>query len=152
MLLVKSKESKNSGKLQAQKALGLLLCTPFAAFAQSSTGFSANSIVSIFLSLLAIVALIFGLAYFMRRFNVTQTGSSQIENVASMMVGTKERIMVIQVGDEQHLLGITATNINHLSKLEIPLESKSKEMPGEVFKQKFTQLLNANNQPKDDEK
>ena len=45
--------------------------------------------------------------------------------VASMMAGSKEKIMVIQVGEEQHLLGVTSHNINHLAKLEQTLEANS---------------------------
>ena len=80
------------------------------------------------------------LAFIMRRFNVTQTGSSQMKVVASMMAGTKERILVLQVGDEQHMVGITAHNINHLAKLETPLEQPA-ATPAEQFKDKFTQAL-----------
>ena len=59
----------------------------------------------------------------MRRFNVTQTGTANLKVVASMMAGSKERVMVIDVGGEQHLLGVTAHNINHLAKLTTPIAS-----------------------------
>jgi flagellar protein FliO/FliZ len=61
------------------------------------------------------------LAYLMRRFNVVHSGSNELKVVASMMAGNRERIMVLQVGKEQHLVGVTAHNINHLAKLEDPL-------------------------------
>ena len=60
--------------------------------------------------------------------------------VASMMAGTKERILVLQVGEEQHMVGITAHNINHLAKLDKPLEQPT-ATPAEQFKDKFTQAL-----------
>ncbi len=58
-----------------------------------------------------------------------------------MMAGTKERIMVIEVGDEQHLIGVTAHNINHLSKLETPLIIPSTKGGGDQFKQKLIKAM-----------
>ncbi|GAC15235.1 flagellar protein FliO/FliZ [Aliiglaciecola lipolytica E3] len=48
--------------------------------------------------------------------------------------------MVIEVGEEQHLIGVTATNINHLAKLEQPLQ-KPTNTTGDNFKDKLTQAL-----------
>ena len=84
-----------------------------------------TSVLSIFLSLLVVVGVIFALAYIMRRFNVTAMGSNHLKVVASMVAGTKEKIMVIQVGDEQHLIGVTSHNISHLSKLDKNLDAVS---------------------------
>lgn len=145
MLLVRSKELRNSNKFNVI-ARGLwcavpLLFLPFSALAQDkspeSIG-SASTWVSVFMSLLLVIGVVLMLGFIMRRFNVTHTGTSQMKIVASMMAGARERIVVIQVGDEQHLVGITAHNINHLSKLETPLEP---EQPGERFKAKFNQIL-----------
>ena len=64
--------------------------------------------------------------------------------LASMMAGTKEKVMVIEVGGEQHLLGITAHNINHLATLATPIESKDKSIPvdGKAgFQQKLVQAM-----------
>jgi flagellar protein FliO/FliZ len=140
MLLVKSRESKNLDKSRAQLALGafLLLALPVSA---QGAGPSAPSYVSILLSLFVVIAMIFAIAFVMRRFNVTQSGSADLKSVATMMVGTKERIMVIEVGNEQHLVGITATSISHLSKIETPISSDSRQNPGEVFKSKLAQFL-----------
>ncbi|WP_268406716.1 flagellar biosynthetic protein FliO [Alteromonas sp. a30] len=93
---------------------------------------------SVFLSLIVVIGIVFMLAYLLRRLNVTHTGSNQMHVVATMMVGTRERMMVVQVGDEQHLIGITANNINHLAKLEQPI---SGPQVNENLKSKFQSLL-----------
>jgi flagellar protein FliO/FliZ len=152
MLLVKSRESKS---LNSYKIINLLktgcyalflssICTP--AFAQQSDSAlgGTSSFISIFLALALVIAIIFALAFIMRRFNVTQSGNGQMKVVASMMAGTKEKIMVIEVGDEQHLLGITAHNINHLATLNTNLESTNKapELDGKAgFQQKLVQAM-----------
>ena len=134
MLLVKSRESKNSNKARPSNArlsgLSLIFCTFSLALTQPVLGqdsskslTSSSSILSVFLSLLVVIAIIFAIAFVMRRFNVAQAGHGKMRVVASMMAGSKEKIMVIQVGDEQHLLGITTHNINHLAKLDKPIST-----------------------------
>jgi flagellar protein FliO/FliZ len=107
---------------------------------------SASSILSVFLSLLVVIAIIFAFAYVMRRFNVAQSGNGQMRVIASLAAGTKEKIMVIEVGDEQHLLGITAHNINHLAKLENPLHkdkpsASESQNPQVNFQQKLVNAM-----------
>lgn len=144
MLLVKSKELKSSGK-NLLKSVGYfvapltILLTPTANAAASIT--NPTSVLSIFLSLLLIVGIIFSLAYVMRRFNVTPCNSQHLKVVASLSAGARERVMVIQVGDEQHLIGVTAQNINHLSKLATPIVTQQHNPGGAMFKQKLVQAM-----------
>ncbi|WP_334018902.1 flagellar biosynthetic protein FliO [Alteromonas sp. S015] len=109
-----------------------------------------TSLLSIFLSLLVVIGVIFALAYVMRRFNVTAMGGNQMKVAASMVVGTKEKIMVIQVGEEQHLIGVTSHNISHLSKLDknldIPVKGVNKiigerQNGADAFKQKLVAAM-----------
>lgn len=76
----------------------------------------------------------------MRRFNVAHTGNGDLKVVASMVAGTKERIMVVEVGDEQYLLGITSNNISHLATLPTHIEPRKNEM-ADQFKDKLTAAL-----------
>jgi flagellar protein FliO/FliZ len=146
MLLVKLRESRSSDKssyfIRGCALLPLILTS--SAFAQSTQSITnPASVVSIFLSLLVVVAIIFALAYVMRRLNVTTMGNGQMKVVASMVAGTKEKIMVIEVGDEQHLVGVTAHTITHLSKLDAKLETPQRESKpgGELFKQKLVAAM-----------
>ncbi|WP_338063723.1 flagellar biosynthetic protein FliO [Alteromonas flava] len=95
---------------------------------------------SIFLSLLVVIGIIFALAYVMRRFNVAHTGNGDLKVVASMVAGTKERVMVVEVGDEQYLLGVTAHNISHLATLPNKITPKKSEV-ADQFKQKLVQAM-----------
>ena len=145
MLLVKSRESKSSGKFPFKTEVysTFLLTALYSGDSLAAASITnPTSILSIFLSLLLIVAIIFSLAYIMRRFNVTPGSSGQLKVVASLSAGTRERVMVIQVGDEQHLIGVTAQNINHLSKLQTPLAtSVPAANGGAAFKQKLVQAM-----------
>lgn len=152
MLLVKSKELKSLNSYKFKNTLKTGCCALFLsslwlpAQAQSSAApiGGMSSFISILLSLMLVIAIIFALAYIMRRFNVTQAGNGQMKVVASMMAGAKEKIMVIEVGDEQHLIGITAHNINHLATLKTPLQNNAKASPidGKAgFQQKLVQAM-----------
>ncbi|WP_076012542.1 flagellar biosynthetic protein FliO [Alteromonas abrolhosensis] len=121
------------------------------AVAQSTQSITnPTSVLSIFLSLLVVVGVIFALAYVLRRVNVTAMGGNQMKVAASMVVGTKEKIMVIQVGEEQHLIGVTSHNISHLSKLDknldVPVKGVNKttgeqQNGADAFKQKLVAAM-----------
>ncbi len=145
MSLVKSRESKSLDKKNSLKSWVWISLSPILgasneALAEAKSLSNPTSILSIFLSLLLVVAIVFAFAWMMRRFNVTASGHGQMKVVASMVAGTRERIMVIEVGDEQHLVGVTSSNINHLAKLEKPL-SAPQTATASAFKDKLTQAL-----------
>ncbi len=145
MLSVRSRESKSFAKTLSKTGGCFLLPLLFSLTvrAEGTQSFSNPvSVLSIFGSLLLVVGIIFSLAWLMRRFNVTHASSGQMKVVASMVAGARERIIVVQVGDEQHLIGVTAHNINHLSKLETPLETNGgSESGGADFKQKLIKAM-----------
>ncbi|MGO4998518.1 flagellar biosynthetic protein FliO [Oceanisphaera sp. W20_SRM_FM3] len=74
-------------------------------------------------SSLAVIAAIFVLGWLLRRLRGAALlgGSRQLKIVASLAIGQRERVMVVQVGEEQWLLGVTAQQISGLGKLEQPL-------------------------------
>jgi flagellar protein FliO/FliZ len=146
MLLVNWKESKSLDRQKAYKtwawiALCSCLCVSFKANSAPQSLSNPTSIVSIFLSLLLVIGVVFMLAFLMRRFNVTQSGTSNLKVVASMMAGAKERVMVIEVAGEQHLLGITAHNINHLATLSSPIDTSTASSGNENFKDKLSLFM-----------
>ena len=124
MLLAKSRESRNCVKSYYKTGYwvspALLIFSPITIASPASIT-SPTSVASIFLSLLLVVGVIFLLAFLMRRFNVTTAGQGQLRVVASLMTGNREKVMVIQVGEDQHLIGVTTHHISHLGHLTTPL-------------------------------
>lgn len=76
---------------------------------------------SMILSLLMVLALIIICAFILKRFNFTQQSASQLKVVTSLSLGAKERIVVIQAGEQQLLLGVTAQQVTLLERLAEPL-------------------------------
>ncbi|MEY8199063.1 MAG: flagellar biosynthetic protein FliO [Colwellia sp.] len=76
---------------------------------------------SMILSLLMVLALIIICALVLKRFNLTQQGVNQLKVVTSLSLGAKERVVVIQAGEQQLLLGVTAQQVTLIERLEEPL-------------------------------
>jgi len=98
-------------------------------------------------SLLFVIALILGMAWLLKRMRVPAFGQQKgLSVVRQLPVGTKERLMIVQAGNEQFLIGVTAQSINMLSKLETPLTQEEPEST--PFSQSLTQLLKKNDKNK----
>ena len=90
-----------------------------AAHAPSSPGLAGA-----FFALLLVLGLILGLAWLLKRRPGAGLGirpSEQLRVVSMLSVGAKERVMVIEVGKEQLLIGVTAGGITALHTLPEPL-------------------------------
>ena len=77
---------------------------------------------SMILSLIMVLAVIFISAIVLKRFNITQQNSSQLKVIANLSLGAKERIIVVQVGEQQLVLGVCPQQISLLKNLEKPLD------------------------------
>lgn len=104
-------------------AVGILISG--AAWAQESS--TALNLMSMLSSLLGVVLLILILAWLVKRFNPQLGASTHFKIVRSMPLGARERLLVIEIDDKQHLLGVTPHSINYLYQLENPLPQT--EMP-----------------------
>ena len=82
------------------------------------------------LGLLLVLGLIFALAWLLRR--VQQTGSRQgqvIELISSRALGARDRLVLVQVGEEQILLGLTPGRITPLHVLKEPVQVPGTAQP-----------------------
>lgn len=78
---------------------------------------------SMIMSLLMVLGLIIVSALVLKRFNLTQQNSSQIKVIASLSLGAKERVIVVQIGDQQMVLGVCPQQISLLKNLDTPIEN-----------------------------
>lgn len=79
------------------------------------------------LSSVLVVGLVLALGWLLRktRFGNGLGGHRQLRVVATLALGSRERLLVVQVGEEQWLLGVTAQQVSSLGKLERPLSLPS---------------------------
>ncbi len=82
------------------------------------------------LGLLLVLGLIFALAWLLRR--VQQAGPRQgqvIELISSRALGARDRLVLVQVGNEQILLGLTPGRITPLHVLKEPVQLPDTTQP-----------------------
>lgn len=96
------------------------------------------------LSLLVVLAVILMLAWIAKKSRVFGSNHQQLQVVATLPLGPKERIMVIKVGNEQVLVGVTGQQINLLKELPQPLENDQPEL--NPFATKLAQMMKPHNE------
>lgn len=103
---------------------------------------SGRHLMSVTLALMGIVGLIFALSWFVKRFSHGGfTAGSTIKILSTMPLGTRERIVLIDAGGQQLLLGITATNINTLHVFDTPIVVENKTESQSDFSRKLMTIL-----------
>ena len=99
-----------------------------------------GSVLQLTLSLAAVVAAIFGLGWLLRRLHGLPGSTHRaLRVVATLPVGTRERIAIIQAGDTQVLIGLSPGRIQTLHVLGRPVGAASAAIgpegpPASVFK------------------
>ncbi len=105
------------------------------------SGFSWNYIARLVLTLVAVLVCFFFFAWILRRSNLpVRAHDKNLSVVASVSIGAREPVMVVQAGEKQVLLGITPTQINSLTVLESPLKL-SEQKDETSFRTAFEKLV-----------
>lgn len=83
---------------------------------------SAVNLLQTLMGLLLVLACVVLVAWLLKRTNSFHTAAnSKLKVIAGIPLGSRERAVLVQIGDEQILLGVTPQQINTLHKLETPL-------------------------------
>ena len=125
--------------------LGLLLALPAMAAepvaSMSSAGMGAQ-MSKLLLGLLLVIGLIFLLAWLLRRVQqLNPRGNQAIKLISSHALGPRERLVLVQVGSEQVLLGLSAGRIAPLHVLKEPVHLPDAEPASPEFAQRLMELL-----------
>lgn len=108
---------------------------PVAQNAQMAAGYLTQLVGGLALVILVIVLL----AWILRRMpGMPGQGPQIIEILAVRAVGARERLLLVQIGGEQILVGLTPTGMRHLHTLRKPIDRP----PVEEWSGDFASLLN----------
>jgi flagellar protein FliO/FliZ len=134
-----------------QKILLLGLALPWTAIAAEPSAQAVvplagagmgGQLVQLLLGLLLVIGLIFLLAWLMRRVQqIVPRGGQVIKVVATQALGPRDRLVLVQVGAEQVLLGLTPGNITSLHVLREPVHLPDAEPASSEFAQRLMELL-----------
>lgn len=84
---------------------------------------ATGNLLQMILGLIAVLMLIVGLAWVMRRMGgVTGAAAGSLRILGGLSIGTRERIVLVQVGEQQLLLGVAPGRVQTLHVLEHPIQ------------------------------
>jgi len=121
---------------QAWLFLGLFCCSlqGFAATSEANTTSAAASLEpsqylwQIAMSLIFILLIIFAAAWMLKRFGkVNGVAGEQMKILGVMTLGQRERVVLMSVGKQQLLIGVTASRVSLLYELEEPVDIESEK-------------------------
>ena len=130
--------------------LFLLLILPLSALAAETTASPtpmagsnlAGQLGQMLLGLLLVIGLIFALAWLLRRVQqLTPRTGQVIKLLATQPLGPRDRLVLVQVGNEQILLGLSAGRIAPLHVLKEPVHLADAEPATPEFAQRLMELL-----------
>lgn len=108
-----------------------------------SAGVSSAQLLTVLFSLVFVVALIFGMAWLVRKLGMgggLMTRNTAMSVVATMPIGTRERLVIVDVAGQQLLLGVTAQSIQALHVLDEPIAAPDKAA-GSAFSEKLMAVM-----------
>ncbi len=105
---------------------------------------TTDQLLKVTLGLGVIVGLIFLVAWAVKRMGYMQFGGNdQFKVVSSLAVGQRERLIVVEVGKEQILVGVAPGRINKIHHLSEHIETANRApAPATLFASKLKQALN----------
>ncbi|RMM46126.1 hypothetical protein ALQ77_01004 [Pseudomonas corrugata] len=103
----------------------------------------AGQLTQLVLGLLLVLGVIFLLAWLLRRVQQAgPTGKGQvIDIVGSRALGPRDRLVLVQVGNEQILLGLSPGTITALHVLKEPVQVPATDQATPEFAQRLMELL-----------
>ena len=104
---------------------------------------SPESMVQMLLALTVVVLIIVGLAIFIKRFSLAPGSSSgTIKILGGLPLNSKDRLLLIQVGDEQILISASPGRIGKVHDLRAPLDPEQIRVATKSDGNSFNNLLN----------
>lgn len=89
---------------------------------------SAGSLLQVLFGLIVVLGLMAGAAWLLRRFGLNKTASTHtVKIIGGVSVGTRERVMVVEVADQWIVVGVAPGRVNALSTMprqEMPQEAQ----------------------------
>ena len=98
--------------------------------AEPVRSFAAAGLLQAGFGLAVVIGLIFLLAWGLRRFGLQSSGNGKLlKVVSSVMVGQRERVVVVEIGDAWLVLGVAAGQVRALHTLPAGQLSNAPAMP-----------------------
>jgi flagellar protein FliO/FliZ len=106
----------------ARRVLYAISATPFAAPVQQVASGSAGGLLRVVVALIVVLAAVLAAAWLARRMRAFSGGGggANLEMLAQLPLGTRERVVLLRVGDCQVLIGVAPGSVRTLHVLQAP--------------------------------
>lgn len=124
-----------------------IACLPIPAIAGEPIGPQSTSWGALFqalLALLVVLAALFAFLWLLRRLSPLQMGAQGVVRVVGgVMLGSRERLVIVEVADQWLLLGVAAGQVNHLHTMPKPqgYSAPADNVASGSFASKLAELL-----------
>lgn len=81
-----------------------------------------SSFASMLGGLILVLLVIFALTYLVKRLKLTPATQGVLKILASCPLGQKERVILVQLGEQQYLLGVTSEQVTLIDKIADPVQ------------------------------
>jgi flagellar protein FliO/FliZ len=108
----------------------------------------AQSLMPMLLGLVGILVVIFLLALLIKKVTGLNLVSQNIKVIESQSLGAKEKLVIVEIQNQQYLLGVTSQAINQICQLETKIEKPESKVSFDKMMQQFLNPLNAKNSEK----
>lgn len=126
----------SADSLGGEGAANIASIAPAANMAEPS---QVATLASMLGGLILVLLLIFALAYLLRRFNLVPTTNGVLKTIAVTSLGQKERLVLVQVGEQQYLLGVSSQQVSLIDKLAEPIHIESDSFASRLRQAKLKQ-------------
>lgn len=146
------------GMPRLRNAFALLGCAPLTVLAEATKAESAatnisrspvgaGSVLQMVAGLALVVILIFALAWAVRRFgNVNVNARGALRVVGALSMGARERVVLIEAGDKQILLGVAPGRVQTLHVLDEPIRPQTGTNPAGGFSDRLRAAMGGKSQ------
>jgi len=101
-----------------------------------------GALLPMLMALIAIIVVIYVTAWVAKKFNLTPHQSNHMKTITSLSLGGRERIVIIEIQQQQYAIGVTPHSVNTLFKLDENIAPSSFSVPNNKLLNKLTELLN----------
>lgn len=148
---MKPERRTSSIPLAARRILPWMILATSPAWAESALGsgqLAAGYLAQLLGGLVMVILVILVLAWFVRRAPGAQgQGRSVIQVLAVRGIGARERLLLVQVGEEQVLIGVSPAGMSALHRLDKPVEVTPDEQWTGDFASILSRIKSGGSQP-----
>lgn len=101
-----------------------------------------GALMPMLLALVVIIIAIYGTAWIAKKFNLTPNNTQHLKTITSLSLGGRERIIIVEIQDQQYAIGVTPSSVNTLFKLDEKITPQSFSVQDNKLLNKLTDLLN----------